>query len=218
MLLHADGHARHLGFTIDDAAGEALDKAAKLLKLGYPGGPIMQKTAVNGDKARFNFPRPLTGAAGKALSEENRYNFSFSGIKTALLYTLEKLPIAENEPIEPQLLSDLAASFQEAVVDVLVKKAIKAAKDFNVKTIIAAGGVACNARLRERLTAEVPRNVNLQLAAPAFCTDNAAMIGGLGYYHYSADHGRGDGVGFDAFARLPEITAIRFAALQQEQK
>jgi N6-L-threonylcarbamoyladenine synthase len=78
--------------------------------------------------------------------------------------------------------------------------------------------VACNARLRERLTAEVPRNVNLQLAAPAFCTDNAAMIGGLGYYHYTADHGRGDGVGFDAFARLPEITAIRFAALQQEQK
>ena len=218
LLLHADGHARHLGFTIDDAAGEALDKAAKLLKLGYPGGPVMQKTAVNGDKARFNFPRPLTGAAGKALSEENRYNFSFSGIKTALLYTLDKLPIAENEPIEPQLLSDLAASFQEAVVDVLVKKAIKAAKDFNVKTIIAAGGVACNARLRERLTAEVPRNVNLQLAAPAFCTDNAAMIGGLGYYHYLADHGRGDGVGFDAFARLPEITAIRFAALQQEQK
>ena len=217
LLLHADGHARHLGFTIDDAAGEALDKAAKLLKLGYPGGPIMQKTAVNGDKARFNFPRPLTGAAGKALSEENRYNFSFSGIKTALLYTLDKLPIAENDPIEPQLLSDLAASFQEAVVDVLVKKAIKAAKDFNVKTIVAAGGVACNGRLRERLTAEVPRNVNLQLAAPAFCTDNAAMIGGLGYYHYLADHGRGDGVGFDAFARLPEITAIRFAALQQEQ-
>jgi len=211
LLLHADGHARHLGFTIDDAAGEALDKAAKLLNLGYPGGPIMQKTAVNGDKKRFNFPRPLTGSAGKALSEENRYNFSFSGIKTALLYTLEKLGVRNGNAIEPQLLADLAASFQEAVVDVLVRKAMKAAKDFQVKTIIAAGGVACNASLRERLTAECPENINLQLASPAYCTDNAAMIGGLGFYHYAADNGRGDGVGFDAFARLPEITAIRFA-------
>ncbi len=215
LLLHADGHARHLGFTIDDAAGEALDKAAKLLKLGYPGGPVMQKTAVNGDKNRFNFPRPLTGAAGKALSEENKYNFSFSGIKTALLYTLEKLDLPEDSAIEPQLLSDLAASFQEAVVDVLVRKTMKAAKDFNVKTVIAAGGVACNAVLRERLSSECPKNVKLLLAAPAYCTDNAAMIGGLGYYHYIADNGRGDGVGFDAFARLPEITAVRFAALQR---
>ena len=215
LLLHADGHARHLGYTIDDAAGEALDKAAKLLKLGYPGGPIMQKTAVNGDKKRFDFPRPLTGAAGKALSEENRYNFSFSGIKTSLLYTLEKLDLRNDKPIEPELLSDLAASFQEAVVDVLARKAIKAVKDFGAKTLIAAGGVACNASLRERLAADCPKNVNLQLASPAYCTDNAAMIGGLGYYHYIADHGRGDGVGFDAFARLPEITAIRFAALNR---
>ncbi|MBE6368059.1 MAG: tRNA (adenosine(37)-N6)-threonylcarbamoyltransferase complex transferase subunit TsaD [Lentisphaerae bacterium] len=211
LLLHSDGHARHLGFTIDDAAGEALDKAAKLLHLGYPGGPVMQKTAVNGDCKRFNFPRPLTGAAGKALSEENRYNFSFSGIKTALLYTIEKLQQSADEAIEGQLLADLAASFQEAVVDVLVRKALKAIKDFQVKTLVTAGGVACNARLRERLQAEVPKNVQLLLAPPAYCTDNAAMIGGLGYYHYLADNGRGDGFGFDAFARLPEITAIRFA-------
>ena len=92
---------------------------------------------------------------------------------------------------------------------------MKAAKDFNVKTVIAAGGVACNAVLRERLSSECPKNVKLLLAAPAYCTDNAAMIGGLGYYHYIADNGRGDGVGFDAFARLPEITAVRFAALQR---
>lgn len=108
-------------------------------------------------------------------------------------------------------LADLAASFQEAVVDVLVRKALKAIKDFQVKTLVTAGGVACNARLRERLQAEVPKNVQLLLAPPAYCTDNAAMIGGLGYYHYLADNGRGDGFGFDAFARLPEITAIRFA-------
>ena len=96
-------------------------------------------------------------------------------------------------------------------VDVLVRKALKAIKDFQVKTLVTAGGVACNARLRERLQAEVPKNVQLLLAPPAYCTDNAAMIGGLGYYHYLADNGRGDGFGFDAFARLPEITAIRFA-------
>ena len=132
-----------------------------------------------------------------------------------MLYTLEKLGLRNDEPIEPQLLSDLAASFQEAVVDVLARKAIKAVKDFGAKTLIAAGGVACNASLRERLAADCPKNVNLQLASPAYCTDNAAMIGGLGYYHYLADNGRGDGVGFDAFARLPEITAIRFAALNR---
>ena len=129
------------------------------------------------------------------------------------MYTLEKLDLRNGNPIEPQLLSDLAASFQEAVVDVLARKAMKALKDFGAKTLIAAGGVACNASLRERLTADCPKHVNLQLASPAYCTDNAAMIGGLGYYHYLADKGRGDGVGFDAFARLPEITAIRFAAL-----
>ena len=212
LMLHADGHARHLGYTIDDAAGEALDKAAKLLNLGYPGGPVMQKTAVGGDSKRFDFPRPLTGAAGKALGEENRYNFSFSGIKTSLLYTLEKLDLRkENAVIEPQLLSDLAASFQEAVVDVLSRKAMKAIKDFGVKTLIVAGGVACNSVLRERLTEMTPKHVNLLLAKPAYCTDNAAMIGGLGFYHYLASPQAGDGVNFDAFARLPEITAIRFA-------
>ena len=161
--------------------------------------------------------RPLTGAAGKALSEENRYNFSFSGIKTALLYTLEKLGINDDSVIEEQLLADLAASFQEAVVDVLSRKALKAVKDFNVKTLIAAGGVACNASLRERLAEMTPKHINLLLAKPAYCTDNAAMIGGLGYYHYMADHGKGDGFGFDAFARLPEITAIRFAGRKLQE-
>ncbi len=209
LAIHADGHARHLGYTIDDAAGEALDKAAKLLGLGYPGGPIMQKTAVGGNADRFHFPRPLTGAAGKALSDENLYNFSFSGIKTALLYQVEKL-LADGAKIEGQLLNDLAASFQEAVVDVLARKAFRAARDIQARTLIAAGGVACNARLRERLAAECPKNMQLQLAAPAFCTDNAAMIGGLGFYHYRADSGRGDGVAFDAFARLPEISAVKF--------
>ena len=100
-------------------------------------------------------------------------------------------------------------------MDVLSRKALKALRDFNAKTLIVAGGVACNAVLRERLSSMVPQNINLLLAKPAYCTDNAAMIGGLGYYHYLADPVQGDGVGFDAFARLPEITAIRFASRMQ---
>ena len=209
LSIRSDGTAHHLGFTIDDAAGEALDKAAKLLGLGYPGGPIIQKTAVGGNPDAFRFPRPLTGAAGKALSAENRYNFSFSGIKTALLYQFEKL-VAPGASASPELLRDIAASFQEAVVDVLVRKAVRAVLDTGAKTLIAAGGVACNGRLREALAAHCPAGVRLQLVQPAFCTDNAAMIGGLGFHHFRADSGRGDGVDFDAFARLPAISAVKF--------
>ena len=215
LLIRSDGTARHLGFTIDDAAGEALDKAAKLLGLVYPGGPVMQKTAEGGRRDAFHFPRPLTGAAGKALSAENRYNFSFSGIKTALLYQAEKLA-APGTAMPPELLRDIAASFQEAVVDVLTRKALRAVRDTGAKTLIAAGGVACNARLRERLEQDCPANVRLQPARPAFCTDNAAMIGGLGFHHYQADGGRGDGVGFDAFARLPEISMVKFVPKSKE--
>ncbi len=215
LTVRRDGSARHLGFTIDDAAGEALDKAAKLLGLGYPGGPVMQQTAVGGNPEAFHFPRPLTGAAGKALSAENRYNFSFSGIKTALLYQVEKLTAA-GTALSPDTLRDIAASFQEAVVDVLVRKAMLAARDTGARTLIAAGGVACNGRLRERLKAECPPEMALRLVEPAFCTDNAAMIGGLGYHHFLADRGAGDRMDFDAFARLPEISAVKFAGGKPE--
>ena len=134
LLITEDGSARHLGCTIDDAAGEALDKASKLLGLGYPGGPAVQKAAAGGDPARFHFPRPLTGSAGKALAAEHKFDFSFSGIKTALLYQVEKLQ-EEYGTLPPDLLSDVAASFQQAVVDVLVKKTMSAVKEFAPKTV-----------------------------------------------------------------------------------
>ena len=129
VLVSEDGTARQLGCTIDDAAGEALDKGSKLLDLGYPGGPIISKVAENGDPEAYNFPRPLTGGAGKPLAPEHRYNFSFSGIKTALLYHTQRLGGVEN--IKDSLLYDTVASYQMAVVDTLTRKTMLAAKDFN---------------------------------------------------------------------------------------
>ncbi len=120
MLIESDGRARQLGCTIDDAAGEALDKGAKLLGLGYPGGPVVQRTAEGGDAKRFEFPRPLTGAAGKPLAPENLYNFSFSGIKTALLYHVRNHAGPDGK-LPPELLKDTVASYQEAVIDVLAR-------------------------------------------------------------------------------------------------
>lgn len=204
LLITDDGKATHLGFTIDDASGEALDKAAKLLGLGYPGGPAIQRAAEGCDPCRFHFPRPLTGTAGKALPPEHLLNFSFSGIKTALLYQVEKLP----QPPDEQTTRDLAASFQEAVIDVLVKKTLAAVKMYSPRTVVAAGGVACNSLLRDRLAQTMPEQVKLLLAERKYCTDNAAMVGGLGYHYYRkrifSD------LDFDAFARLPRISEVVF--------
>lgn len=206
LLVDKDGSARQLGCTIDDAAGEALDKGAKLLGLGYPGGPIMQKTAENGDVNRFNFPRPLTGGAGKPVAPENRYNFSFSGIKTALLYHVRNTP-AETVA-DPQWLADTAAGYQNAVVDVLVKKTLLAVKDFPVRTVVVAGGVACNAELRRQMAERLPEGVTLKLAPPKYCTDNAAMVGGIAYHAFK----RNDfsELSIDSFARLPRIVKVPF--------
>ena len=207
MLIEEDGRARQLGCTIDDAAGEALDKGSKLLGLGYPGGPIVQKTAEGGDPHRFEFPRPLTGSAGKPLAPENLYNFSFSGIKTALLYHVRNHAGSDGK-LPPELLKDTVASYQEAVVDVLVRKTLLAARNFGAKTIVAAGGVACNAVLRERLEKLTPSGVRLRLAQRKYCTDNAAMVGGLGFhYHRRRAYAPLD---IDAFARLPQITQVPF--------
>ncbi|MDD4817802.1 MAG: tRNA (adenosine(37)-N6)-threonylcarbamoyltransferase complex transferase subunit TsaD [Victivallaceae bacterium] len=204
LLITEDGRATHLGCTIDDAAGEALDKASKLLGLGYPGGPAIQKAAEGGDGARFRFPRPLTGTAGKALPECHKYNFSFSGIKTALLYHVEKL----EQPLAPDIMRDTAASFQEAVIDVLAKKTLAAVAAFHPRTVVAAGGVACNSLLRERLTEVLPKNITLRLAERKYCTDNAAMVGGLGWHYYRKR--LFSDLDFDAFARLPKISEVVF--------
>ena len=203
VLVEANGEARQLGCTIDDAAGEALDKGAKLLGLPYPGGPSIQKAAANGDPEKYDFPRPLTGAAGKALSQENLYNFSFSGIKTALLYHLNDRDIND-----PQLVADTAASSQRAVVDCLVRKALKAAKDHHARTIVVAGGVACNAELRRMMAEKLPKGINLKIAKPVFCTDNAAMVGGIAWHSFR--RGEFSQLDMDSFARLPRFVRVPF--------
>ena len=206
LLVSQDGSAQQLGCTIDDAAGEALDKGAKLLGLGYPGGPVMQKTAENGDPERFDFPRPLTGGAGRALSPENLYNFSFSGIKTALLYHVRKSQ--EAGCCDEAWLRDTAASFQRAVVDVLVRKTLTVLKNYPVKTVVVAGGVACNAELRRMMAERLPKKVSLKIAPPKYCTDNAAMVGGIAWHAFNK--GEFSALDMDAFARLPQIVSVPF--------
>ena len=203
VLVEANGEARQLGCTIDDAAGEALDKGAKLLGLPYPGGPSIQKAAANGDPEKYDFPRPLTGAAGKALSQENLYNFSFSGIKTALLYHLNGRDVND-----PQLVADTAASYQRAVVDCLVRKTLKAAKDHHARTVVVAGGVACNAELRRMMAEKLPKGINLKIAKPVFCTDNAAMVGGIAWHSFR--RGEFSLLDMDSFARLPRFVRVPF--------
>lgn len=206
LLVDRDGSARQLGCTIDDAAGEALDKGAKLLGLGYPGGPVMQKTAETGDPEKFDFPRPLTGGAGRALAPENLYNFSFSGIKTALLYHVRKAE--EANACNEQWLHDTAASFQRAVVDVLVRKTLTVLKNHPVKTVVVAGGVACNAELRRMMAERLPKRVALKIAPPKYCTDNAAMVGGIAWHAFK--NGTFSALDMDAFARLPQIVSVPF--------
>jgi N6-L-threonylcarbamoyladenine synthase len=169
ILAHATAIGKHeiLGQTVDDAAGEAFDKVAKLLGLGYPGGPEIEKHAVQGNPAAIDFPRGML--------HDDSYNFSFSGLKTSVLYFLRKNP--------QHRVPDVCASFQEAVVDVLVGKIVRAADQWGVTTVSAAGGVSINRRLREKLGAECARRGWQLLLAPAkLCTDNAAMIAALAYY------------------------------------
>jgi len=148
-----------IGRTVDDAAGEAFDKVAKMLGLGYPGGPEIEKHARNGDPNRFDLPRSM-------LDSEN---FSFSGLKTAVRYLLPKL--------EGDFLADLCASFQQAIIDVLVRKTIAAARKYGVNLVTVSGGVSCNQELRRQLgEACVRGGFEFKNAKPSLCTDNAAMI------------------------------------------
>lgn len=178
VLVDGNGSAEIVGGTIDDAAGEAFDKGAKLLSLGYPGGPIIEKLAKKGNPAKYAFPRPLIGRGGKAVRPENRFNFSFSGIKTALLYHARG--IREDCALEGEELFDTLASYQAAIVDTLAIKTMDAMKHFNVNSVVVCGGVACNGALRDRLRTDVENAGNAFYAAPPkYCTDNAAMIAGF---------------------------------------
>lgn len=164
VLVEDVGKYTILGKTLDDAAGEAFDKVGKMLGLGYPAGPVIDKLAKEGNASFANFPRPMM--------HDTNYDFSFSGIKTAMLYYLR-----DNPDMKDIHLNDIAASFQRAVVDVLVAKALRAAKEHAVRDIIAVGGVSANSELRSRLN-EGSAKVGKRFFSPRplFSTDNAAMI------------------------------------------
>jgi N6-L-threonylcarbamoyladenine synthase len=173
-----------LGFTIDDAAGEAFDKVATILKLPYPGGPAIEKTAKNGNPNAIGFPRSMLDA--------DSLDFSFSGIKTAVLYYCHGQDMKGKSKVDQmnqQQIADIAASFQAAVVDVLVEKTRRAAEKISAKTIILGGGVAANTQLRAGLqqmceSAVPPRK--LLVAPKQYCTDNAVMVASLAYYKFKA--------------------------------
>jgi N6-L-threonylcarbamoyladenine synthase len=193
-LVTGIGQHRILGQTIDDAAGEAFDKVAKLLGLGYPGGPEIDKLAKRGNPEAIAFPRSML--------DDPSYNFSFSGLKTSVLYYVRKNPLVVGRarpPVAPRTveppvptngktrasvsIEDVCASFQEAVVDVLVGKAIRAALAHDARAVSASGGVSINSRFREKLGAACAEHgLRPLLAAPTLCTDNAAMIATLAYH------------------------------------
>ena len=164
-------HLRYqrLGATLDDAAGEAFDKVARLIGLPYPGGPSVQKAAAEGDPQAFDFPRAKL---------DGTWNFSFSGIKTAVLRVVRKLQ--EENKVLP--VNDLAASFQACAVDVLFLKTLKAAREYGVKAIVVAGGVSANRALREAFLAQ--KGFPVFIPPLSLCTDNAAMIAGISYQYY----------------------------------
>jgi N6-L-threonylcarbamoyladenine synthase len=171
-----------IGSTTDDAAGEAFDKVAAMLGLGYPGGPIIDKTAKNGNPKAVDFPRTYL--------KKSEFDFSFSGLKTAVLYHVKgqnaKVKTAMPE-ISDSDLADVVASFQEAVVDVLVKKTFAAAKKVSARCVVIGGGVACNSRLREKFQ-QRSEQTGMPVYWPqlSLCTDNAAMIAGLAFHQLQA--------------------------------
>ena len=191
LLVAMEGHGRYrlLGSTIDDAAGEAYDKVARFLGLGYPGGPAIDRLAMQGDPRAVQFPRGLL---------REGYDFSFSGIKTSVVTYARKHP---DVPV-----ADVAASFQEAVVDVLVTKAQRAAAEIGATGIVLGGGVAANTRLRERvLDACIADGLRGFLPSREMCTDNAAMVAAAGYFRLRSDGPTSLGVGADPNLGLPVV-------------
>jgi len=176
LLLVTDltADVRPMGQTIDDAAGEAFDKVARLLGLPFPGGPYIDRSAADGDRAYVTFPRGLTGPRDL---ERHRYDFSFSGLKTAVARWVE----ARQRDGEPVPVSDVAASFQEAVADVLTSKAVLACREQGVDTLLIGGGVAANSRLRALAVERcADAGITLRVPRPKLCTDNGAMVAALG--------------------------------------
>jgi tRNA N6-adenosine threonylcarbamoyltransferase len=177
LLVHMEDHGRYrlLGSTIDDAAGEAFDKVARFLGLGYPGGPLIDKLSAEGDAHAIAFPRGMIDRTG-----DDRHDFSFSGLKTAVINHVRHHPDVST--------ADVAASFQDAVVDVLVTKARRAAREVGAKGLCLGGGVAANSALRERFAAACAEDgIRSFLPSRAMCTDNAAMIAAAGWWRLRTD-------------------------------
>lgn len=191
------GRAEVLGRTLDDAAGEAFDKVAKILGLGYPGGPEVDRLSRGQDPKRFFFSRPF-------LSKDS-LDFSFSGIKTAVYYQAESLKKAG--PIALRTKKQICAGFQESVCEVLVKKSIRAAKKHGLKTLVVGGGVSANSRLRRMLTGEGSKSGIRAIFPPmALCQDNAAMIASLGAAMHKS--GKRDGLGLSGYADFPRVNSV----------
>ncbi len=187
VLIHDHGDYEILGRTIDDAAGEAFDKVARLIDVGYPGGPAIQEAAQDGNPNAYNFPRARLG---------HSFDFSFSGLKTAVLRVVQKYTdtdklhppdtVQGQRPRRTLPVANIAASFQMAIVDVLVSKTKAAADQYDVAEILLAGGVSANLLLRNKMMTSAGRPV--RVPPMALCTDNAAMIGAAAYWHWRADH------------------------------
>lgn len=158
-----------VGYTVDDAVGEAFDKVAKMLGLGYPGGPIIDKLSKQGNKNAFKFP---LGAVEK---EYDKYNFSYSGLKTSVLYTIRKI-----ENLTPQTINDICASFQKSAIEVLYLKAKRLSKETGIKNIVVAGGVSANSYLREIFLSD--KDIKCYIPSPKYSTDNAVMVASLAFF------------------------------------
>jgi N6-L-threonylcarbamoyladenine synthase len=187
-----------LGQTIDDAAGEAFDKIARVMKLGFPGGPAIDAMAKEGSATAIDFPRGLTTSNDW---QTRPYDFSFSGLKTAVARYLESVP--------NYVRADVAASFQESIVDVLMLKALAACKESGIDSLVIAGGVAANSRLRAVAAARCEKaGISLRIPAPGLCTDNGAMVASLGSLMAAAGRAPSP-VAFDADSSLPvEVVSL----------
>jgi len=201
-IVHELGRYTLLGRTRDDAAGEAFDKVAKMLGIAYPGGAEIDRLAASGDPEAIKFPRPMLHHDG--------FDFSFSGLKTAVLQHIE----AHGMPEDDAALADLCASFQQAVVDVLLRKVMRAAKHHAIPRIVISGGVACNRQLRRALREAGAREGNEIFIAPAsLCTDNAAMLGAVAaHYLAQVDLDRFSAHGLKARGNMPLGESLRTPA------
>jgi N6-L-threonylcarbamoyladenine synthase len=187
VLMTDHGHYEPLGQTLDDAAGEAFDKVARLLGLGYPGGPEIEGTATNGDPTAFDFPRAWI---------RGTHDFSFSGLKTAVLYMVREYDSADDLPV-----ADMAASFQAAVVEVLVEKTRVAAEESGARQVLLAGGVAANTLLRKQMAENI--GIPVLCPSPIHCTDNAACVAAVGWFKLQA----GERAGWDLDV-LPSLRLV----------